>query len=66
MLHSGSGHTLVENFMSALEVQGLHHVSMQSEHIGQWATPHHLSDVRRDAPSLIWNYIAHSDVTIYV
>jgi len=23
----------------------------QSEHIGQWATPHHLSDVRRGAPS---------------
>ena len=38
----------------------------QSEHIGQWATPHHLSDVRRGAPSWIWDYLAHSDVTIYV
>jgi len=25
--------------------------STQSELIGQWATPHHLSDVRRGAPS---------------
>jgi len=38
----------------------------QSEHIGQWATPHHLSDVRRGAPSWISDYLAHSDVTIYV
>jgi len=38
----------------------------QSEHIGQWATPHHLSDVRRGASSLIWDYLAHSDITIYV
>ena len=38
----------------------------QSEHIGQWATPHHLSDVRRGAPSWIWDYLAHSDVTICV
>jgi len=38
----------------------------QSEHIGQWTTPHHLSDVRRGAPSWIWDYLAHSDVTIYV
>ena len=27
--------------------------SYQSEHIGQWATPHYLSDVRRGAPSWI-------------
>jgi len=38
----------------------------QSEHIGQWATPHHLSDVLRGAPSWIWDYLAHSDITIYV
>ena len=38
----------------------------QSEHIGHWATPHHLSDVRRGAPSCIWDYLAHSDITIYV
>ena len=38
----------------------------QSEHIGQWVAPHHLSDVRRGAPSWIWDYLAHSDVTIYV
>jgi len=38
----------------------------QSEHIGQWATPHHLSDVRRGAPSWIWDYLAHSDIAIYV
>jgi len=38
----------------------------QSEHIGQWATPHHLSDVRNGAPSWIWDYLAHSDITIYV
>jgi len=25
-------------------------INIQSEHIGQWATPHHLSDVRRGAP----------------
>jgi len=43
-----------------------HNHNSQSEHIGQWATPHHLSDVRRDAPSWIWDYLAHSDVTIYV
>ena len=41
-------------------------IRVQSEHIGQWATPHHLSDVRRGAPSWIWDYLAHSDVTIYV
>jgi len=29
-------------------------ISNQSEHIGQWATPH-LSDVRRGAPSWIWD-----------
>jgi len=40
--------------------------TMQPEHIGQWATPHNLSDVRRSAPSWIWDYLAHSDVTIYV
>ena len=34
--------------------------------MGQWATPHHLSDVRRGAPSCIWDYLAHSDITIYV
>jgi len=33
MLHSGSGHTQVENFMSALEVQGLHHVSMKKREL---------------------------------
>ena len=38
----------------------------QSEHIGQWATPHHLSNVLRGAPSWIWDNLAHSDVTIYV
>jgi len=38
----------------------------QSEHIGQWATPHHLSDVCRGAPSWIWDYLAHSDIIIYV
>jgi len=38
----------------------------QSEHIGQWATPHHLSDVRRGAPSWIWDYLAYNDVSIYV
>ena len=41
-------------------------VVQQSEHIGQWATSHHLSDVRRGAPSWIWDYLAHNDVTIYV
>ena len=30
------------------------------------ATPHHLSDVRRGAPSWIWDYLSHSDVTICV
>ena len=44
----------------------LQHTHGQSEHIGQWATPHHLSDVRRGAPSWIWDYLAYSDVTIYV
>jgi len=40
-------------------------VGSQSEHIGQCqATPHHLSDVRRGAPSWIWDYFSHSDVTI--
>jgi len=39
--------------------------TMQSEHFEQWATPHHLSDVRRGAPSWIWDYLAH-DITIYV
>jgi len=34
----------------------------QSEHIGQWATPHHFSDVRRGAPSWIWDYLAQSPV----
>jgi len=38
----------------------------QSEHIGQWATPHHLCDVRKSAPSWIWGYSAYSDITIYV
>jgi len=38
----------------------------QSEHIGQWATPHHLSDVHMGAPFWIWDYLAHNDVTIYV
>jgi len=38
----------------------------QSEHIGQCDTPHHLSDVRRGAPSCIWDYFSHSDVTICV
>ena len=38
----------------------------QSEHIGQWATPHHLSDEFTGVPSWIWDYLAHSDVTIYV
>ena len=38
----------------------------QSELIGQWATPHHLSDVRRGAPYSIWDYFSHSDVTICV
>ena len=38
----------------------------QSEHIGKWATPHHLSDVRRGAPSWLCDYLAHSDVTVYV
>ena len=30
--------------------------SVQSERIGQWATAHHLSDVRRGAQSWIWDY----------
>jgi len=38
----------------------------QSEHIGQCDTPHHLSDVRRGAPSCFWDYFSHSDVTICV
>ena len=39
----------------------------QSELIGQcMATPHHLSDVRRGAPSWIWDYFSHSDVTTCV
>jgi len=39
----------------------------QSELIGQCqATPHHLSDVRRGAPSWIWDYFLQSDVTICV
>ena len=42
-------------------------VSSQSELIGQCqATPHHLSDVRRGAPSWIWDYFSQSDVTICV
>ena len=41
-------------------------MSNKSEHIGQWATPHHLSDVRRGAPSWIWDFLPHSDVTTYV
>ena len=41
--------------------------SGQSELIGQCqATPHHLSDVRRGAPSWIWDYFSQSDVTICV
>ena len=42
------------------------HGFVQSEHIGQWATPHHLSNVRRGAPSWIWDYLAHSDITVSV
>ena len=37
-------------------------VKRQSEHIEQWATPHHLSDVRRGAPSWIRVYLARSPV----
>ena len=40
--------------------------SAQSELIGQWATPHHHSDVRRGAPYWILDYFSHSDVTICV
>ena len=39
---------------------------LQSEHIGQCDTPHHLSDVHRGAPSWIWDYFLHSDVNICV
>lgn len=33
MLHSGSGHTQVEKFMSTLEIQGLHHTSMKKREL---------------------------------
>jgi hypothetical protein len=33
MMHSGSGHTQVENFMSALEIEGLHHTSMKKREL---------------------------------
>jgi len=42
------------------------HAELQSEHIGQWATPHYLSEERGGAPSWIWDYLVHNDVTIYV
>lgn len=29
MYHSGSGHTQITNFMSAIEVEGLHHKTMK-------------------------------------
>lgn len=30
VLHSGSGHTQITNFMSALEIEGMHHCTMKS------------------------------------
>ncbi|XP_060598062.1 uncharacterized protein LOC132751871 [Ruditapes philippinarum] len=33
MMHSGSGHTQVENFMSALKIEGLHHTSMKKREL---------------------------------
>ena len=55
--HLGDIYTVAHMYTPALK---------QSEHIGQWATPHRLSDVRRGAPSWIWDYLAHSDIIIYV
>ncbi|KAH3801040.1 hypothetical protein DPMN_154684 [Dreissena polymorpha] len=36
-------------------------VSRLSERIGQWATPHRLSDVRRRPSYWIWNYFRKQD-----
>lgn len=33
MMHSGSGHTQAENFMSTLAIQGLHHTSMKKREL---------------------------------
>ena len=44
---------VVCNILSFLYWLFLNIIYYQSEHIGQWATPHHLSDVRRGAPSWI-------------
>ena len=52
------------NFTFTYYIILYHHIS-QSEHIGQWATPHHLSDVRRGAPSWIWDYLAHACYTLH-
>lgn len=30
MLHSGSGHTQVTNFMSSIEIEGMHHRTMKA------------------------------------
>lgn len=46
MLHSGSGATQITNFMSSLEIEGMHHTTMK---LREYEVEPHISGVARQS-----------------